>query len=158
MKTTFPMTVHGKEKLEKELHQLIKVDRENIKRDIAEARALGDLKENAEYHAAKEKQSMLEGRISELQAKVGSAQVIDVKTLSGDKVLFGATVTLYNHETEKSATYTIVGEDEAREEKSKVSYSSPLARALIGKTIGDEVVVKAPKGDIEYEIENVQFI
>lgn len=153
----FPMTISGKKKLDDELKKLIGVDREAIKTAIAEARALGDLKENAEYHAAKEKQSMLEGRIEELQAKIGGAQVIDISKLSGDKVVFGATVKIYDHEKGKSLIYQIVGEDEAKESPQKISNNSPLAKALIGKSTGDEVTVKAPKGDINYEIESVSF-
>jgi transcription elongation factor GreA len=153
----FPMTIAGKEMLDKELKQLIKVDREAIKSEIAEARAHGDLKENAEYHAAKEKQSHIEGRIMELQNKVAKAKVIDVATLEFDKVVFGATVTLYDAKKEKSLTYQLVGEDEASSSTTMISFSSPIGKALIGKEEGDEVVVKAPKGDIIYEIEGIEY-
>lgn len=153
----FPMTVLGKQMLDKELEQLIKVDREQIKQAIAEARELGDLKENAEYHAAKEKQSHIEGRIMELQNKVARAKVVDTKNMNSDKVVFGATVTLYDSAKETSITYQIVGEDEAMSSSSKISYNSPIGKALIGKEVGDEVVVKAPKGDIYYEIEDVEY-
>lgn len=153
----FPMTVLGKEMLDKELEQLIKVDREQIKQAIAEARELGDLKENAEYHAAKEKQSHIEGRIMELQNKVARAKIVDVKNMKTDKVVFGATVTLYDSAKEISITYQIVGEDEAMTSNSKISFNSPIGKALIGKEVGDEVVVKAPKGDIFYEIEDVEY-
>lgn len=151
------MTVEGNARLQAELDQLIKVDRENIKKAIAEARALGDLKENAEYHAAKEKQGHIEGRIGELQNKLANAQIIDTKKLNGSKVLFGATVTIFDMQKDISITYKIVGEDEAAASKEKISYNSPLAKALIGKEVGEEVVVKAPKGDLQYEIEDVIF-
>ena len=154
----FPMTTYGKEKIEQELEQLIKVDRENIKVAIAEARALGDLKENAEYHAAKEKQSHIEGRIGELQNKLARANVVDVKKLSGDKIFFGATITLFDHQKETSSTIQVVGEEEAMESSQKVSYSSPLGKSLIGRELGDEVIVKAPKGDLVYEVEDVKYI
>ncbi len=154
----FPMTTYGKEKIEQELEQLIKVDRENIKVAIAEARALGDLKENAEYHAAKEKQSHIEGRIGDLQNKLARANVVDVKKLSGNKIFFGATITLFDHQKESSNTIQVVGEEEAMESSQKVSYSSPLGKSLIGRELGDEVTVKAPKGDLVYEVEDVKYI
>lgn len=152
-----PMTLIGKKILDKELEHLIKVEREEIKMAIAEAREHGDLKENAEYHSAKEKQGHIEGRIAELQGKIGAAKVIDVSNLEGDKVVFGATVTLYNDEKEESRTIQIVGEDEAPLDNSKISYNSPLGKALIGKEEGDEIVVKAPKGDVIYTIEEFTF-
>lgn len=152
-----PITKIGKETLDAELEQLIKVDREAIKEAIAEARAHGDLKENAEYHAAKEKQSHIEGRIAELQSKLANCQVIDVSTIDGDKIVFGATVTVYNEEKDESKTFQIVGEDEAQQDKEKISFLSPLGKALIGKEEGDEVVVKAPKGDVFYEVESVEY-
>lgn len=151
------MTVYGKKKLEAELQKLITVDREQIKTALAEARAHGDLKENAEYHAAKEAQSHNEGRIAELQGKIGKCQVVDTSKLKGDKIVFGATVTIYNPEKDESQTFQIVGEDEAVESKEKISYSSPLGKSLIGREAGDEVVVKAPRGDIAYEVENVEY-
>ncbi|MFT6630795.1 MAG: transcription elongation factor GreA [Bacteriovoracaceae bacterium] len=152
-----PMTTYGKSILEKELHQLIKVDREEIKTAIAEAREHGDLKENAEYHSAKEKQGHIEGRIGELQGKLGGAKVIDVSTLKNEKIVFGATVKLFNEEKNESKTVQIVGEDEAAAGVNKISYSSPLGRALIGKEEGDEIVVKAPKGDVIYEVEEFEY-
>jgi transcription elongation factor GreA len=152
-----PMTTFGKSILEKELHQLIKVDREEIKTAIAEAREHGDLKENAEYHSAKEKQGLIEGRIGELQGKLGGAKVIDVQTLNNDKIVFGATVKIYNDEKGESKTIQIVGEDEAAAGANKISYSSPLGKALIGKEEGDEVVVKAPKGEVIYEVEEFEY-
>jgi transcription elongation factor GreA len=153
-----PMTKHGKELLDNELNKLIKIDREEIKKAIAEAREHGDLKENAEYHAAKEKQSHCEGRIAELQAKLAGAKVIDVSTIKNQsKIVFGATVRLYHTETDNSILIEIVGEDEAKTAQHKISYSSPLGKALIGREEGDEVVVKAPKGDIHYEVEEVTY-
>ncbi|MCE3012516.1 MAG: transcription elongation factor GreA [Proteobacteria bacterium] len=151
-----PMTLIGKKLIEQELEQLIKVDRENIKVDIAEARALGDLKENAEYSAAKEKQSHIEGRIMELQSKIARARVVDVTSFSGSKIVFGATVSLLDANGNEH-TYQIVGEDEAMTDKNKISYSSPLGKALIGKEEGDEIIVKAPKGDVTYEVQTVTY-
>lgn len=156
--SSHPMTIHGKELLDAELEKLIKVDREEIKVAIAEARAHGDLKENAEYHAAKEKQGHIEGRIAELQSKLAGAKVVDTSKLSGqDKIVFGATVRLLHIETDNEILIEIVGEDEAKTAQHKISYASPLAKALIGKEEGDEAIVKAPKGDIHYEVEEVQY-
>lgn len=152
-----PMTLLGKQRIDEELVQLIKVDREEVKIEIAEARAHGDLKENAEYHAAKEKQAHLEGRIAELQSKQAGAKVVDISKITTDKIVFGATVTLFNPEKDESTTYQIVGEDEADTKINKISYNSPLGKAMIGKEEGDEVIVKAPKGDIEYEVESVEY-
>ena len=152
----FPMTPNGKKLLENELDQLIKVERESVKQAIAEARELGDLKENAEYAAAKERQSLIEGRIGELQAKVARARVVDTKGMQQDKIVFGATVTITDANGNE-ITYQIVGEDEAMTDKSKISFSSPLGKALIGKEAGDEVIVKAPKGDVTYEVQAVSY-
>lgn len=152
-----PMTLLGKRMLDEELTRLVRVEREQLKIELAEARDHGDLKENAEYHAAKEKQSHLEGRIAELQAKIAAANVVDISKIKSEKIVFGATVTLYDEDKEESFTYQIVGEDEARTSEVKISYNSPLAKALIGKEVGDEVVVKAPKGDIHYEVEAVEY-
>lgn len=152
-----PMTKIGKKILDDELDHLLKVDREAIKTAIAEARAHGDLKENAEYHSAKEKQSHIEGRIAELQAKVASANVINVSEVKNDKIVFGATITLYNVDKEETRTIQIVGEDEAQSGQDKISYTSPLGKALIGKEVGDEVIVKAPKGDVNYAIEDFEY-
>ncbi|MBT4791987.1 MAG: transcription elongation factor GreA [Halobacteriovoraceae bacterium] len=152
-----PMTLLGKKSLDQELEQLLKIDREEIKVAIAEARAHGDLKENAEYHSAKEKQGHIEGRIAELQAKVGGANVIDVASLDQERVVFGATVTIINAETEEAKTLQIVGEDEATSAAKKISYNSPLGKALIGKEEGDEIVVKAPKGDVIYTVEDFEY-
>ena len=155
--TDFPMTPQGKKLLEAELDNLIKVVREEVKQAIAEARELGDLKENAEYSAAKEKQSHVEGRIQELQAKLGRARVIDARGMKGEKIVFGVTVSLLDARGSE-LRYQIVGEDEAMTDASKISYSSPLGRALIGKEVGDEVIVKAPKGDVTYEVQAVDYI
>jgi len=152
-----PMTLLGKKKLDEELNQLVKFDREEIKIAIAEARAHGDLKENAEYHSAKEKQGHIEGRIAELQGKMGGANVVDVSALNNERIVFGATVTITNEQTDESKTFQIVGEDEATSINKKISYNSPLGRALIGKEEGDEIVVKAPKGDITYIVENFEY-
>jgi len=154
-----PMTVQGAERLRQELNELKSVTRPKITAAIAEAREHGDLKENAEYHAAREQQSFCEGRIKEIESKLADAEVIDVTKIEPTgKVFFGTTVKLYNLNTEKSVTYQIVGEDEADVPAGKISVISPIARALMGKMEGDEVVVKAPAGDIEYEIETVEHI
>jgi transcription elongation factor GreA len=147
-----PMTVLGKKMIEDELAQLIKVDREYIKKAISEARDLGDLKENAEYHAAKERQSIIEGRIMDLQSKLARSKVIDTSITKAEKIVFGATVTIFDQQKEVEFTYQLVGEEEAMTDPNKISYSSPLGKSLIGKETGDEVVVKAPKGDLIYEV------
>ncbi len=152
----FPMTPNGKKLIEAELDMLIKVEREQVKEAIAEARALGDLKENAEYSAAKERQSIMEGRIQELQAKLARARVVQVGSMNGDKIVFGATVTLTDSKGQE-ITYQIVGEDEAMTDAAKISFSSPLGKALIGKEAGDEIIVKAPKGDVTYEVQTVTY-
>lgn len=152
-----PMTTLGKKMLEDELAQLIKVEREEVKQAISEARELGDLKENAEYSAAKERQSIIEGRIMDLQSKLARAKVINVANMNTDKIVFGATVTIYDQKKELEVTYQIVGEDEAMNDPKKISFNSPLGRALIGKEAGDEVIVKAPKGDLTYDILTVKY-
>ena len=152
-----PMTIHGKEMLEKELHHLTRVEREKITTAIAEARELGDLKENAEYHAAKEKQGHIEGRVLEIQGKLSKARVVDVGKIDSEKIVFGATVGLLETEKDSEITYQIVGEDEADLAQGKISFMSPIAKALIGKEEGDTVIVKAPKGDIEYEVLEVAY-
>jgi transcription elongation factor GreA len=155
----FPMTLAGETALRKELDRLKKVERPRIVEAIAEARAHGDLKENAEYHAAREQQSFAEGRIMEIEGKLGNAQVIDITAIpKTGKVIFGTTVDLINLDTNDTVTYRIVGEDEADVKSNLISVGSPIARALIGKEEGDVVVVKAPGGDIEYEIDQVQHI
>ncbi|MCG5031603.1 transcription elongation factor GreA [Mesosutterella sp. OilRF-GAM-744-9] len=154
-----PITVAGAEKLKAELDHLRRVDRPEVVAAIEEARSKGDLSENAEYDAAREKQSFIEGRIALLEGRIPALQVIDPKTLNaGSKVVFGATVTLVDVETDKQVTYQVVGVDETDIEHNKVSVSSPIARALIGKSEGDEVVVHAPRGDIDYEILSVRYI
>lgn len=154
-----PMTIAGEKALREELDRLKKVDRPRIIADIAEAREHGDLKENAEYHAAREQQSFCEGRINEIEGKLSDSQVIDISSLPHTgKVLFGATVTIIDVETDEEKTYQIVGDDEADPKQNKISVNSPIARALIAKEEGDEVVVKAPGGDIVYEIDQTRHI
>lgn len=155
----FPMTLAGEKAMREELEELKKVVRPRIVQAIAEAREHGDLKENAEYHAAREQQGFCEGRIQEIEAKLSNAQVIDIKTIPvSGKVIFGVTVDLINVETDEEITYTIVGEDEANIKQNKISVTSPIARALIGKEEGDVAVVRAPGGEIEYEIDSVKHI
>jgi transcription elongation factor GreA len=152
------MTVAGENALRKELEHLIKVVRPGIVEAIATAREHGDLKENAEYHAAREQQSFAEGRIQDIEAKLSNSQVIDISNIpQGDRVIFGSLVTIINVETDKTTSYRIVGDDEADVNAGKISYQSPIARALISKEIGDVVVVKAPSGDVEYEIDDVVY-
>ncbi len=154
-----PMTVQGAEKLKEELHQLKIVERARITQAIAEARELGDLKENAEYHAAREQQSFNEGRIGEIEGKLGMAEIIDVTTLPQQgRVVFGTTVDLLDLETEDEVSYRIVGEDEADIKARMISVTSPIARALIGKEEGDIAVVQAPGGAREYEILEVKYL
>jgi transcription elongation factor GreA len=153
----FPMTPGGHTALEEELKQRQQVERPRIIQAIAEARSHGDLSENAEYHSAKEAQSLNEGRIAELEDKLSRAEVIDVTKLSGSTVMFGATVTLIDEDTEEKKIYQIVGETEADVKAGRVSITSPTARALIGKKIGDTVEVNTPGGGKSYEILNVAF-
>jgi transcription elongation factor GreA len=154
-----PLTVVGAEALRNELHNLKTVERPAVINSISEARAQGDLSENAEYEAAKEKQSFVEGRIIELEFKLGSAQIIDPKTLNADgRCVFGSTVVLEDVNNGDVVTYQIVGEDEADIKKRKISISSPIARALIGKSSGDVAEVQAPGGVREYEVVEVQYI
>ena len=154
-----PMTKEGELALRKELSQLKTKDRPRIVQAIAEAREHGDLKENAEYHAAREQQGFCEGRIQEIEGKLADSQVIDIAAIPyTGKVIFGATVAIINCETDKELTYRIVGEDEADVKVGRISVTSPIARALIGKSEGDEVLVKTPGGDVEYEIGQVQYI
>lgn len=151
------MTVEGHAALDAELKRLKTVERPAVIEAISEARAHGDLSENAEYHAAKERQSLIEGRVAELEDKLARAQVIDVSRLSGSIVKFGATVTVLDEDTESKSVYKIVGEDEADVRAKKISISSPLARALIGKEAGDVVEVSAPGGVKSYEIMKIQW-
>jgi transcription elongation factor GreA len=154
-----PLTVKGAEKLKAELEELKTVVRPRIITAISEARAHGDLKENAEYHAAKEQQSFAEGRIGEIEGKLANAQVIDVTTVDANgKVVFGATVEIEDINTEKRFTYQIVGEDEANNKEGRISIWSPISRALIGKFVDDVVTVKAPAGDVDYEIISILYI
>lgn len=158
METKIPMTRGGYERLQDELKNLKFNERHEIIAAIEEARSHGDLSENAEYHAARERQSFVEGRIQELEAALSRSQIIDVKSLSGDKVVFGATVDLSDAETETKTTYQIVGQYEANLEKGLISLQSPLARALIGKEVGDFVEFSTPGGMKTYEILNVRFV
>ena len=152
------MTVEGEAALRVELDNLKKNDRPNVIAAIAEAREHGDLKENAEYHAAREQQGFIEGRIQDIEAKLSNSQIIDIaKIPQGDRVIFGSKVTILNVETDEQVTYRIVGDDEADVKEGKISYQSPIARALISKEIGDVVVVKTPGGDVEYEIDDVVY-
>ena len=153
-----PLTKRGAEKLREELHQLKTVDRPKVIEAIATAREHGDLKENAEYHAAREQQSFIEGRIQDIDGKLSHAQIIDVSKLSGDRVVFGATVDLADEETGDEVKYQIVGEDEADIKANLISITSPIARALIGKSVGDIATVIAPGGEKEYEILDVQYV
>ena len=154
-----PMTVEGEARLREELNHLKTVVRPRVIADIATAREHGDLKENAEYHAAREEQGFAEGRIKEIEGKLADSQVIDVKTMPATgKVVFGTTVTLFNVDTEATVTYRIVGDDEADVKDKKISYASPIAKAIIGKEEGDEVIVKIPSGEATYEIESVEYI
>ena len=152
------MTQEGYDQLKTELKHLTSIERPEVINAIAEARAHGDLSENAEYHAAKERQGYIEGRIQELNGKLSSANVIDVSKLSGDKIIFGATVKFVDVETDDKKCFKIVGEDEADLEKNMISVNSPIARALIGKKEGDTLVIPIPKGSIEVEVLDVQFL
>jgi len=154
-----PLTLVGAELLRSELHRLKTVERPSVINAISEARAQGDLSENAEYDAAKERQSFVEGRIVDLEGKLGSAQIIDPKTISADgRCVFGSTVVLEDTKNGDVVTYQIVGDDEANIRERKISISSPIARALIGKYSGDIAEVQAPGGVREYEVVNVQYI
>ena len=153
-----PITNIGFEKLEEELKILKSVERPTVIKSIAEARDHGDLSENAEYHAAKEKQSFIEGRIADLENKISRAEVIITKKLKSNKVIFGATVTLEEVGKKKQLVYQIVGTEEADVESGKISISSPLARALLGKKVDESVEVYSPGGSKEYEVENIEFL
>lgn len=154
-----PITVAGAEKLKEELKRLKSTDRPRVIEAIAEARAHGDLKENAEYHAAREQQSFIEGRIKEIEGKLSNAEIIDVTAVNaGGKVIFGSTVELLNVDTDEEITYKIVGEDEADIKNGMLNFSSPIARGLIGKMEDDEVVINTPGGDKTFEILKVKYI
>jgi len=152
-----PMTADGYSRLQEEIKRLKSTDRPAVIRAIAEARTHGDLAENAEYHAARERQSFIEGRLAELEDRVARAEVIDVSRLSGSMIKFGATVTLADEETDEEQTFQIVGEDEADVKDGRLSVTSPLARALIGKGKGDSVEVSTPRGNKSYEVVTVAF-
>ncbi len=156
---SYPMTLQGAEKLRSELSELKSVARPRVIQAIAEAREHGDLKENAEYHAAREEQGFIEGRIADIEGKLSNAQVIDILDLTPNgKIVFGATVELINEDTDEKVTYQIVGDDEADLKENKISVNSPVARALIGKVEGDVASVDAPGGIIEYEVISVKYI
>ena len=153
-----PMTAESYARLQEEMKRLKTVDRLEVIKQIAEAREHGDISENAEYHAARERQGFIEGRLSELEDKISRAEVIDPSTLSGKDIKFGATVTLADEDTDEKTTYQIVGEDEADIKQRRLSITSPLARALIGKKVGDSVEVPTPRGSKLYEITRVRFV
>lgn len=153
-----PMTAHGKAMLDAELKRLMLEERPSVIKAIEEARAQGDISENAEYDAAKERQGMIEGRIAEIQAKIAAAEVIIPADIKSDRVVFGATVTITDMEEEDQVTYQIVGVDEADVKSGKISILSPIARALIGKKAGEVVTVQSPKGEKEYEINSFKFV
>ena len=152
-----PMTVKGKRALDEELKQLMTVERPTVVKAIEIARGHGDLKENADYSAAKERQSFIEGRIQEINSKLARAQVIDPSTIKSEKVVFGAIIVVEDQETNKQTQYQIVGVDEADIKIGKISITSPTARAMIGKSPGDEAVVNAPKGEVRYDIIKVRY-
>jgi transcription elongation factor GreA len=154
-----PMTVAGEKLLRDELDDLKKVQRPEVIEAISEARAHGDLKENAEYHAAREQQGFIEGRIQEIESKLSLSQVIDIDAMPNEgKVIFGATVTISNADSGEEVTYKIVGEDEADIKQNMISVTSPIARALVGKFVDDEVTVQAPQGEVPYDIVSVDYI
>jgi transcription elongation factor GreA len=155
----YPMTVEGENSLQVELKELKTVQRPAVIKEIAIAREHGDLKENAEYHAAREQQGFIEGRIQDIEGKLSTSQIIDVLTIPfSGKVFFGTTITIINLDTDVTVTYRIVGDDQANIKIGLISISSPIARALIGKEEGDVVVVKVPAGDVEYEIDKVEHL
>lgn len=153
-----PMTAGGFNRLQEELKHLKSVARPEVIKAIAEAREHGDLSENAEYHAARERQSFIEGRVMELEDRISRAEIIDTSKLSGDTVKFGATVTLADEDTDEEITYQIVGQDESDIKEGRLSITAPLARSLIGKAEGDQVEVTTPGGSKSYEIVTVQFV
>ncbi|MCG8356488.1 MAG: transcription elongation factor GreA [Kiloniellales bacterium] len=157
MSDKVPVTASGLARMQEELKQLKSVARPEVIRAIAEAREHGDLSENAEYHAARERQSFIEGRVAELEDKMARAEVIDVSSLSGDTVKFGATVTVVDEDTDDELTYQLVGELEADVKEGRLAITAPLARALIGKAVGDSVEVTTPKGEKSYEVTKVKF-
>jgi len=152
-----PITIRGKAKLEEELKRLIHVERPNVIKAIEEARSHGDISENAEYEAAKERQGLIEGRIGEIQGQLAGAEIVDPSQIKSDRIVFGATVTLVDLDNDEESTYQIVGVDESDVKQGKISILSPLARSLIGKTTGDTVQVKSPKGEKEFEVKGFGF-
>lgn len=159
MSTKIPMTLKGSQLLREELDNLKTVERPAVIEAIAEARGHGDLKENAEYHAAKEKQGFIEGRIRHIEVRLGHAQVIDASSLENSgRAVFGATVTLVNIETDEEVVYQIVGEDESNIKENKISVTSPIARAIIGRQVDMDIVVNTPSGEVEYTILKVEYI
>ena len=155
----FPMTIEGAKALEEELQRLKTTERPRISKAIAEAREHGDLKENAEYHAAREEQGFIEGRIADIEGKLSAVQIIDIRSIPyTGKVVFGSTVTIINVETDESKNYRIVGDDEADIKQGRISAASPIARGLLGKSEGDSVEIETPGGKVEYEIEKVEHI
>jgi transcription elongation factor GreA len=158
MQEKFPMTAEGYARLDEELRHLKNTARPEVIKAIAEAREHGDLSENAEYHAARERQSFIEGRVAELEDKISRAQVIDPAKLTGDTVKFGATVTVVDEDTDEETTYQIVGESEADVKQGRIAITSPIARALVGKSVGDSVEVATPRGAKAYEILKVAFV
>ena len=155
----FPMTIEGAKALEEELQRLKTTERPRISKAIAEAREHGDLKENAEYHAAREEQGFIEGRIADIEGKLSAVQIIDIRSIPyTGKVVFGCTVTIINVDTDESKTYRIVGDDEADIKQGRISAASPIARGLLGKNEGDSVEIETPGGKVEYEIEKVEHI
>lgn len=157
MSDNLPITIRGKAKLEEELKRLTFTERPSVIKAIEEARSHGDISENAEYEAAKERQGMIEARIADIQGQLAGAEVVDVSTIKSDKVVFGATVVLFDVDTEEEVTYQIVGVDESDVKQGMISIMSPLARSLIGKSAGDAVQVRSPKGDREFEIKKFFF-
>lgn len=157
MSTTLPLTVRGKALLEEELRKLIHEDRPSVIKQIEEARSHGDLSENAEYDAAKERQALVEGRIQDIQSKLAGAEIVDPSKIKSETVVFGAQVRMTDYDTDKEVTYQIVGVDEADVKAGYISILSPIARALIGKKVGDVAVVSSPKGEKEYEILELIF-
>lgn len=157
MADTLPMTVRGKALLDAELKRLLVEERPDVIRAIEEARAHGDLSENSQYDAAKERQGMIEGRIAEIQGKIAGAEIINPAEIKSDRIVFGAHVTIVDEETEEQFTYQIVGVDEADVKQGMISILSPLARALIGKKVGDSVLVQSPKGDKDYQVISFEF-
>lgn len=155
----FPMTIEGAKALEEELQRLKTTERPRISKAIAEAREHGDLKENAEYHAAREEQGFIEGRIADIEGKLSAVQIIDIRSIPyTGKVVFGSTVTIINVDTDESKTYRIVGDDEADIKQGRISAASPIARGLLGKSEGDSVVIETPGGKVEYEIDKVEHL